>query len=164
MATDREIAEQFLNGVRNEIITRHVRLGQKASGDTIDRLVVTTTAVGGVLTGPGHITALDTGRGPTRRGGGAGGQTLQERILDWLNFAKYGISFADNKEKVSISWAIATKIHKEGNEIFKQGGSGLLTNLITAQRLDALTGAFAQNKAVQFRTEILKGFNNVRQA
>lgn len=160
--TDQEIAEQFLNSIRNEIIDRHINLGQQASGETISRLKVTATAVGGVLTGPLHIGALDRGRGPTRGGGGGGGQTLQQRIFDWLQFAKFGISFSDNKERTSISFAIATKIHKEGNEIFKQGGSGLLTNLVTAQRLDALTGAFARNKAILFRSEILKGFKDAK--
>jgi len=161
MATDQEIAEQFLNSIRNEIIDRHIRLGQKASGSTIDRLAVRTTVLGGILVGPGHITALDQGRGPTTGGFGSsgGGQSLRERIFDWLKFAKYGISFVDDKERTSISFAIATKIHKEGTELFQKGGSGLLTNLVTAQRLDALTGAFARNKASEFRVKVLESFN-----
>ena len=163
--TDQELAEQFLNNIRADIITRHISLGQKASGETISKLRVTSTVLGGILFGPGHITALDRGRGPTRAGaGGGGGQTLQQRIFIWLGFGKYGLTFADDKKRTSLSWAISTKIHKEGNEIFKQGGSGLLTNIVTSQRLDAFTGAFADNKVIQFKTEILKGFTGARQA
>lgn len=164
MATDQEIAEQFLNNIRADIITKHISLGQKASGETISRLRTVATSLGGILFGPQHIFALDRGRGPTRGGGGGGGQTLQQRIFDWLQFGKYGLTFSDTKERTSLSWAISKKIHKKGTQLFGTGGSGLLADIVTSQRLDALTGAFADNKATQFKTEVLKNFEGARQA
>jgi len=164
VATDQELAEQFLNNIRADIITRHVSLGQRASGETISKLRAVSTPLGGILFGPAHIFALDRGRGPTR-GGGGGGESLQKRIYDWLAFSKYGLSYSDNKQRTSLSWAIATKIHKKGTNLFQRGGgSGLLTNLVTSQRLDALTGAFLDNKSIEFRTAVLKNFKGARQA
>ena len=162
--TDQELAEKFLNNIRADIITRHISLGQKASGETISRLRTVSTSLGGILFGPQHIFALDRGRGPTRGGGGVG-QTLQQRIFDWLAFGKYGLTFSDNKQRTSLSWAIATKIHKKGTNLFQRGGgSGLLADIVTSQRLDALTGSFADNKATQFKTEVLNNFKGARQA
>ncbi len=159
--TDEQIAEQFLESVKSDIVANHIRLGQRASGSTIESLKVRTNPVGGVLVGAEHIFALDSGRGPTRGGRGEG-QTLQQRVFDWLAFSKYGLTYADNKERTSLSWAIATVIHKRGNQIFRQGGSGLLTDLVTASRLDALTGAFARNKRTQFTSEILRVFDTAK--
>ena len=161
MATDQEIAEQFLNNIRADIITRHISLGQKASGETISRLRTVPTSLGGILFGPEHIFALERGRGPTR--GGGSGKTLQQRIFDWLAFGKYGLTFGNTKERTSLSWAISKKIHKKGTDLFiRGGGSGLLTDIVTSQRLDALTGAFAENKATQFKSEILRNFKDAR--
>ena len=160
--TDQEIAEQFLDSVRSDIIANHIRLGQKATGSTIESLKITANPLGGSLVGAQHIFALDRGRGPTRGGGSGGGQTLQQRIFDWLSFSKYGLTYADTKERTSLSWAIATIIHKRGTHIFRQGGSGLLADIVTAKRLDALTGAFARNKRIQFTSEILRVFDTAK--
>lgn len=159
--TDKEIAEQFLGSVKSEIVMRHLRLGQKATGQTIESLRVRATDVGGVLVGAAHIFALDRGRGPTRGGSGSG-KSLQQRIYDWLGFSKYGLSYTDDKERISLSWAISKVIHKRGTQIFRQGGSGLLANLVTAARLKALTGAFGEKKRLQFTSEILRVFDNAK--
>lgn len=157
--TDREIAVQFLNGIQAEIVNKHEALGQKASGETIQALRVEPTEKGGILFGPEHLFALETGRGPTKGGGAGGGQSLQSRIFDWLQFKKYGINYENTQERKSISFAIAKTIHEKGTKLFRdRANSGLLTDIITANRLAAMTGAFGRNKATGITSDILPAF------
>lgn len=160
METDQQIAETFLNSIKDDIIANHIRIGQKASGETISKLRVKTDIFGGQLFAPFYFGSLVTGRGATTGGGtGGGGKTLREKIYDWLAFAKYGLAVGDDKERTSLSWAIATIIHKRGTYLFRSGkNSGLLSDIITVQRLKSLSGKFATNKAIQFKSDIVKSF------
>lgn len=162
--TDQELSEQFLTNIRADIISKSKSLGQEASGKTYTRIRSVSTSLGGILFGPQHIFALDRGRGPTRGGGGGTGKSLRQKIYEWLAFQKYGLTWKDNKEREGLSWGISKNIHKKGTSLFRRGGSGLLSDIVTSQRLDALTGAFADNKSAQFKTEILKNFKGARQA
>jgi len=59
------------------------------------------------------------------------------------------------KQKNSLAWAIAMKISKQGTEIFSfPNGSGLLTNVITAQRITAFAKTFAEVKSAEIFGQI----------
>lgn len=159
MATDTELLREFMDGLADDLRDRHAKLGQRASGETSDRIRSTARVSVGRLLGPAHLGALDDGRGPTRRGGGGGGRTLREQIFEWLKFKKYGITFASDEERESASWAIATVIHKEGNFLFRTNRkTRLLEDVLTRPRLDAFIGAFARNRATQVRSDLIKAY------
>lgn len=57
----------------------------------------------------------DKGRGENKSNTGG----LVDAIYEWLKYKKYGISYKDDKERLSIAIAIARKIAKEGSYKFR---------------------------------------------
>lgn len=132
---DRMVTD-FLELKIQEIISNIDSTGQTASGDTARSIeVVKVGSNEWLLVGRAFIDSLERGRGPTGSGSGSGQSTLQEKIYDWLPFAdKYGITYDDDGERVSLSWAISKKIHKEGTKLYKEGkATGVLENVLNSK-------------------------------
>lgn len=159
MSETSDILEQLLNQLRDEIVANI----PTASGETARNIEVRVTNPGkdeftrvkGELIGPKYIQALEDGRGPSKRKGG-GTQTLQQAILKWLQIKgiqpqvnavvkrrKTLKATVQQNPQIGLSWAIATKIHREGNKLFREGGkSGVLSNVINDQRIDNFIEVF----------------------
>ena len=138
---DLEILKQFCEGIEEEYRKRIPRV----SGATADSLEVNVTETYGELRAAAYIGVLEDGRAPTRNSSGKG-ESLREKILEWITLAGI-VPFANEQGVIptdeQLSWAIATKIHKEGNLLYRKGGkSGVLSNVVTDSRLKALLGAF----------------------
>jgi hypothetical protein len=153
-----DILKQFMEELAQEIRANV----PQASGRTAEGIEVKVQNPGesiflrvkGELWGPAYIQTLEDGRGPTK-GGRRGSKTLQQSILEWLqikNIMPRIIPYAVNQRRkataainpqVGLSWAIAAKIHKEGNRLFREGGkSGVLSTVITDGRLEAFVKTF----------------------
>lgn len=128
------IVKTFLQEVIEETISNIEKSGQTASGQTAESIQeVKVSNNEWILIGRKFIESLESGRGASGSGSN-GGETLQERIYDWLPYAnKYGITYDDDGQRVSLSWAIAKKIHNEGTLLHREGRStGVLNDVFNS--------------------------------
>ena len=107
--------------------------------------------------------ALETGRGPTKSGATKGDPTLQQSILAWIQAKGVQPTVKANSKQTSLqlqtglSWAIATKIHKEGNALFRAGGkSGILSNVLTDARINTFADVFTSHGSRVILDNIVK--------
>lgn len=144
--------------------------GVRASGRTQKalRFQVEETDKGFLLQvfGPSYIQVLEDGRGPTKASGS--GKTLVEIIREWID--DKGIVPETNSKgiaptKDSLARAIATVIHRQGTNLYRNGGnSGVLSDVINEERVQALKEAlrkvgFDDLKNV-VREDIINGSNS----
>ena len=104
--------------IRLYLIPKHEALGQKATGNWINKLEVQ----GNVIRGEKYTEQLVYGRSPGKR-------PPITPIENWVN-AKFGIS---GQQATSFAFAIANKIAKEGTSWHQKGGSDLLEVLETSE-------------------------------
>lgn len=116
------------------------------------------SSVSGQLVAPKYIYTFEHGRPPTVNGN-KGGKTLREAIEVWIEQKGFRWTKETKKRDGSItikamtpkqmSWAIAIKIHREGNRMFrnlKGGKTGTISDSVNDQRINAFVEAFS-NKA-----------------
>jgi len=106
------ILKSELESLRDRIIQNHIAAGQKASGKTIQSLLVDVTEDQGELTGRGFFAVLETGRK-----GGKVPKGFQAIILKWAK--DKGISIDNPK---SFAFLVARKIAREGTLLHRTGG------------------------------------------
>lgn len=92
---------------------------------------------------------IEFGRGPTRTNGTG---ELRPKIRQWID--DKGI-VPDGITKDSLAFLITRKIHREGTEIFKQGGTTLLRDIFN----DRLISDIQSDLALSFQDAIV---SNIR--
>jgi hypothetical protein len=105
VSTNREILEQFFEAIRNDIITEHLALNQRASGRTLESLEIVINDFKGQLWGAGYIGVLEDGRRP-------GGFPPKSKIEDWIR--SKGIIPKGKISIAQLAYLIARKISMEG--------------------------------------------------
>lgn len=134
----REILYQFISDIEREVIDNMDAGDVNATGETKRSFEKEVSLSRGILYAAKHIGALEYGRGPTKSGGGQG-ITLRQIIRKWID--DKGI-VPEGTSKDSLAYLISRKIHNEGTKLYREGGfSGILTRVITPERVDALAGA-----------------------
>lgn len=140
MAAIQDILKKFGEDTVSIIRTNLAATDTNAGGETSKSLESVQADNRVTVSGRPFIYAVETGRGPTRRGN-QGGPTLQKQILDWIKTGKPGIS--ENIE--GASWAISKFIHKNGTKLFREGGrKDIITPAISNERVDALVEDLAE--------------------
>lgn len=126
-----EIVEKLRYDIRNKKITRFGAVN--ASGKLANSLRY--EVKGGKLRvyALGYAPVMETGR----KGGKRPPVSAIEQWLSDKGIAPQGIS------KKSLAYLIARKIGKEGTEIYKQGGSDLISGVINQQLIDHLQSDLA---------------------
>lgn len=111
------------------------------------------------LWGPSYLASLITGRGPTKKSGGSGGETLQQALFRWIQ-AKGIIPDDPKMTQESLSWAMAIHMHNHGNVLYqKRGNTGILSNHITDSRIDAAMAVIGDDVT----DEVITDFNQLFQ-
>jgi len=160
--SDKDILLQFIAKLREELIANQKAKGIYASGASASELRAEVNDIevgtaGQLIDGAGYFQQQEFGRGPSKKSGG--GQTLQERIYDWLEFKKYSINYKDDAQRKSISYAIATKIHREGTLTHRLGKqTGVLSEVLTADKIDFLKTLIASKYAAQVSSDVFNSF------
>lgn len=175
MTEEQEILEQFLQAIAEEIKGRL----PSVSGATKEGIQVEVTQqqngpfsrVTGRVTAPSYISVFETGRPPTKEGASKGNPTLQEAIQKWIeqkNFRwtkeikKGGETFIKVLTTKEMSWAIAIKIHREGNKLFRElrgNRTGIITDSINDQRIKQFMDIFAEKRGRLILADVVKSFN-----
>lgn len=137
---EKNIIMNFLLEIQKDIISRSEAAGQRASGETYSQFMIEANESKGVLYGPAWVMTLEDGRGPSK--GGGSGESLKDKIYTWIG-QKGVFNISSEKEKRSLAYIIARKIHKEGTVLFRKGGnSGVISGAITEDRINAFIGTF----------------------
>ena len=169
------ILQQFLQALSDEISAKLPSVSGKTKASF--EVNVKEQIGGGVrgdLKAAHYIYTYEFGRPPTRPNAPKGNPTLQEAILEWVK-AK-GISWtktvktkAGIKSKImsaeAISWAIAIKIHREGNALFRKlggygnAGNGFLSSSLSNRRIDAFVESFGTKAGRFLLADVFKTLN-----
>lgn len=113
--------------IKQDLIAKHLELGMKASGRWIDSLEVIEQEMSVKLIGEKYTDQLVYGRKP-------GTMPPVSAIEQWIR--DKGIT--SNIPIKSLAFAIATKIKKEGTNYYKQGGTDLVSSVITPKRINKI--------------------------
>jgi hypothetical protein len=105
------------------------------------------------VTGPQHIQARITGRGPTKSGS-AGEPKLSEILAQWAK--DKGLTFDDpHMTFEQFGFLAARKIHESGDELYRTGQpSGLLDKVLTQAYLDTLLARIAAGEMTAITTAL----------
>lgn len=115
--TSVQILELGLQNLRAAIITRSIEAGQKASGQTYERITVENVSdTHGELHGPTWIAVWEDGRKP-----GKVPEDFAATLMEWAT--NKGISWASADPKMFERWArgVAWHIHKFGTRLYQSG-------------------------------------------
>lgn len=170
MTETAEVLEQMLQQLADEISGNIPSVSGKTKASIEVRVQESTMGIannikGQILAAP-YLKTLEDGRPPTKKGN-AGGKTLRQQLLEWLNarnivpktrITKEGYQYSPTREQ--LSWAMAVKIHNEGNKLFRAGGkSGVISNVINPDRIDTFVAVFQSKTG---RTILESVLNNLR--
>lgn len=104
------------------------------------------------VTGPAHLQALLTGRGPTHQGN-AGGPKLSEILAQWAE--NKGIQLTGGLSYKSFGYLAARKQHALGSELYRSGqASGLFDQVLTPDYLDTLKARIAAGELTAITTAL----------
>tara|TARA_R110002049_G_scaffold309180_1_gene518138 strand:- start:26746 stop:27207 length:462 start_codon:yes stop_codon:yes gene_type:complete len=113
--------------MKQDLISKHIELGMKASGKWIDSLEVTEEEMKVKLLGENYTDQLVYGRKN-------GTMPPVSAIEEWIR--NKGIT--TNIPIRSLAWAIAINIKKNGTKYYQQGGTDLVSSVITPQRINKI--------------------------
>lgn len=154
MTETAQVLFQLLTQMASEIKANIPGISGKTRESIEVRIEEDANTLKGGIWGSIAVPALETGRKPTSSGATKGTPTLQQAILGWIQSKSIQPSKGTQE---GLSWAIAIKIHREGNLLFRQGGhSGVLSNVINEQRLNNFVEVFNSKASRVLLTNILK--------
>jgi hypothetical protein len=157
-----EALDQLMKGMAEEIKGRIPSVtGKTAAAVEVETKVTQVGLYENVkseLRVPISLLVQETGRGPTKTKT-AGSPTLQEIILQWIQ--SRGI--VPNEAKMTqeqLSFAMATKIHNEGNKFFRDSPtgykkSGIISDSVNEQRLDTTFDVFMDKVRDQLKVKLI---------
>jgi hypothetical protein len=145
-----DILCEELENLLRDIVERHERAGQVASGRTRASFEVVVSGLRGSLMGNKFPTpVLETGRKA-----GKTPHNFQSIIKEWI-VAK-GLKFHDEKQLNRWASAIAWKIRREGTKLYRSGGREDIFETAIADFRERL----AERIATLFRAEIVNNIFN----
>jgi hypothetical protein len=151
--TDKDILQQFGAQVITDVKAAAVAQNRVAShrAERSLRQDVTDSTLE-VIDGAGYIEwGWERGRGP-------GKKPPISKIMQWI--VDKGLPILE-KDRRGVAFAIAITHERKGSLLHRQGGrSGVLTDMITPQRVSNLTETFATKYLNQVTSEILKAFKS----
>ena len=140
-----ELLERELWVLVKELKEKHIELGQKASGKWIETLEVQVSNGKGIIYGTDYTQYLTKGR-PN------GARPPINPLKEWAK-VKLGVG---EKEALNVAFAVATKIAKEGTEIYKDGGSDLLDGVITDERVEEMFDNIGKTLRTTISQELIR--------
>lgn len=150
---NRKAIEQFLEKLRLEVIRSQESKGIKASGRSAGLLRVESNQLGGMLIdGAGTFYYQEYGRR-------AGKAPPLSAIYAWLEYKKYGLDYANFKERMSLAYRIRNKIARVGTEPARKGKpTKVLTDVIVKEQVDSFVNTLQGNYMRSVTTKIIKDF------
>lgn len=155
MTDSTKILDLELNLIKQDLIDKHIQLGMKASGDWINSLDVQTKGLSGIIYGKPYTEQLVNGRP-------SGKFPPISAIKQWIE--DKNITPFDKISISSLAFLIARKIAREGTNYFKQGGTDLVSSVITPERIQRIIDNVSEFHINNFFSEITGVFKELNAA
>lgn len=153
--TTQEILNDEFGKLQQDLIDKYNSLGMRSSGNWANELAYETTEHSATLWGASYTEQLINGRSP-------GKQPPRQDIEQWI--ISKGIQPLNAKMSISsLAFLIARKIAREGTKYFKQGGTDLISAILTAERVQSILDRVTEFNVSAFSTRIeaiLKDISN----
>lgn len=155
--TTREILALEFESIRKDLITRHEQLKMKASGNwerSLNSVILgNDDLMIARMYGEHYTEQLIFGRKP-------GKFPPVKAIEQWIK--DKGIAPIGKQIKISsLAFLIARKIAKEGTKYFKDGGTDLVSSVITPERIQAIIDQVSEINLKFFTDGIIQQFKAV---
>jgi hypothetical protein len=137
------LVERLKNDIKSKPITKYG--AANASGKLYNSISYEVDERGLRILAFDYAYFIEFGRGPTKSNGTG---ELRPKIRQWID--DKGI-VPDGITKDSLAYLITRKIHREGTEIFKQGGTTLLRDIFN----DRLVSDIQSDIALSFQDAII---------
>lgn len=164
--TANNVAIEEFESLAKDIVAKYDALGMRASGNFEKELVVeqtiTDVLTSTILYGAKYTEQLVNGRLP----GKYPPATRVGNKLRWLQLEKWIEDKGINTSGVAVStlaFLIARKLASVGSNYFQQGGTDLLSSVITPQRIQKILNRITQKEAenlVKLTTNLFKELGN----
>lgn len=149
-----EILKEEFDKLRQDLIIAYDAKGMRASGNFAESLDVIIGDSYAELWGDEYAEQLEYGRN-------AGGFPPLKDIEDWI--IEKGV-FNDVLQEIklsSLAYLIARKIAQQGWNRANNGGVGLISEVITEERLQLIADMFGENELVSFSSDLIDIFKEL---
>lgn len=154
MYSIKDIIIQQLEQAKQGIAENMVAQNRKASGRSIAEMRIEADENRGVLIdGAGYLFASEYGSRPSQKTNRPP-KSMVDSIEKWTLIK--GIVAANGNQR-SLAYAIATKIIKEGNVLYRSGQqSGVITNVINQEFLNETAAKFGDYYVSLIKSEVIR--------
>jgi len=140
------ILQKHMEEIKHDLIAKYRELGMKASGQWEESLEVKVERLSGTILGEPYTEQLVNGRAP-------GKFPPISAIRQWV--IDKGINYYGKQSTLnSIAFLVARKIAQEGTRYFQQGGTDLVSSVITPQRIQRIIDEVTFFHINQFTSDI----------
>ena len=149
-----KILKQEFDKLRQDLIIAYDAKGMRASGNFADSLDVFIGDTYAELWGDEYAEQLEYGRN-------SGGFPPLQDIENWI--VEKGV-FNDVLQEIklsSLAYLIARKIAQQGWNRANYGGVGLISEVITEERLQMIIDMFGENELVSFSSDLIDIFKEL---
>ena len=154
MDASSKLKEEF-ESLKDDLIERYNELGMKASGNWGETLNVEVKGLTATIYGENYTEQLVEGRAP-------GKFPPIEAIRQWIQ--DKGITPFDNISISSLAFLIARKIANDGTKYYQDGGTDLVSAVITPQRIQQIIDNVSEFSINNFYSEISKVLEDIKVA
>ena len=145
--------ESEFDSLKVDLIEKYNELGMKASGNWGQSLNVEVKGLTAIIYGEDYTEQLVEGRAP-------GKFPPIAAIRQWIE--DKGIIPFDNISISSLAFLIARKIAREGTNYFQDGGTDLVSSVITPQRIQQIIDNVSEFSINNFYSEITKVLEDIK--
>lgn len=148
--TEPEIITIIQKVVNDVLIRRFTELGMNATGQWLESLEVVAKDSKGIIRGQYYTEYLTKGRS-------GGSLPPIAPLTKWVT-AKFGVG---GKQAVSIAWAVAKKIQRDGTTHYQKGGTDLLEILSEPNTIELINKEVQQKITVSITKELQRQINEI---
>ena len=152
MIASQKLVTEF-ESLKVDLIAKHKELGMKASGNWIDSLDVEVKGLTATIYGEHYTEQLVEGRA-------SGKFPPIAAITQWIK--DKGITPFDNISISSLAFLIARKIAKSGTKYYQEGGTELVSAVITPQRIQQIIDSVSEFSINNFYSQITKVLEDIK--
>ena len=152
MDASKKLETEF-DSLKVDLIAKHKELGMKASGNWIDSLDVEVKGLTATIYGEHYTEQLVEGRA-------SGKFPPIAAITQWIE--DKGITPFENISISSLAFLIARKIAKSGTKYYQEGGTELVSAVITPQRIQQIIDNVSEFSINNFYSQITKVLEDIK--
>lgn len=148
----RKVLSKEFELLKSDLIKAYDSKGMRSSGKFAEELEVEATLNQAILWGEDYANQLEYGRS-------GGRMSPVQKIEEWINHK--GLASIIKTTVNQFAWAIAKKHEREGWNREGFGGVGLISEIVTEQRIQNIIDEVGEARALELSSEINELFNTL---